>query len=471
MRTRCCDSANSESKQTVPAEDGATKLNGTLSKERFATILDSINDGVFTVNDSWQITSFNRAAEQITGIAREKAIGQKCAAVFQADICDSACALRQTMETGKPVINKAVHITNKDGQCVPISISTALLKDENGNVIGGVETFRDLTLVEKLRRELQDQFCIGDIVSRSARMREIADLLPAIAESDATCLIEGESGTGKELIARAIHSLGSKPNAPFVAVNCGALPDTLLESELFGYEPGAFTDAKKSKLGRFALAEGGTIFLDEIGDMSPALQVRLLRVLQEKCYEPLGSTVTKRTNVRVLAATNTDLLSLVRKKKFRQDLYYRINVVRIKLPALRERLEDIPLLIEHFIDRYNKLKGKEIEGVSDAVTSVFMRHDWVGNVRELENAVEHAFILCSGGIVELQHLPEQFRSELETSPLFGSSLADIEAHAIFNTLKNLNWNRQNTATRLGIDKSTLWRKIKEYGLDRFAPKK
>ena len=442
-----------------------------LSPARISTILDSINDGVFTVNSAWRVTSFNHAAEEITGKSREEVIGQPCSAVFQANICESACALRQTLETGVPVVNKAVHITNAEGERVPISISTALLKEEDGEVVGGVETFRDLTLVEELRRQLHNQFRIGDIVSRSPRMRRIADILPLIAENGATCLIEGESGTGKELIARAIHSLSPRKDKAFIPVNCAALPDTLLESELFGYKPGAFTDAKTSKPGRFALAEGGTIFLDEIGDMSPALQVRMLRVLQERCYEPLGGTESIRTDVHVVAATNQNLFSLVRAKTFRQDLYYRINVVRVVLPSLHERREDIPLLVDHFLARFDRLQGKDIVGVSDEVMQVFVNHEWLGNVRELENAIEHAFILCPGGLIELKHLPEQFRPVQPKEALPDSTLAAVEAHHILTTLEHLQWNRKEAAARLGIDKSTLWRKIKLYRIDRYDPKK
>lgn len=434
-------------------------------EEHIRTILDSIADGLFTVNEEFRITWFNQAAEAITGIKKEDALDRRCSDVLGADICSSACALRHSVRTGQPIVNKPVTIRASDGRKMPISISTALLQNERGETVGGVETFRDLTLVEELRRELHNQFRIGDIVSRSPRMRQIADTLPQIAESDATCVIEGESGTGKELIARAIHDLSLRKDGPFVGVNCGALPDTLLESELFGYEPGAFTDAKSSKDGRFALAEGGTIFLDEIGDMSPALQVRLLRILQEKCYERLGGTETLHTNVRVIAATNADLLSMVREKTFRHDLYYRINVVRISLPPLRERLEDIPLLVDRFVSRFNRLKRKEIVGISQGVLELLMQYTWVGNVRELENAIEHAFILCPGGLIERRHLPEQFGHSCHRAASERYTLEDMEACHILNVLESLEWNRQETASRLGIDKSTLWRKIKKYHLD------
>lgn len=251
-------------------------------------ILDSIADGVFTVDEDWRITSFNRAAEHITGVPREQAVGRPCRDIFHSSICESECALGKTMRTGRPIVDLAIDIQDATGRRIPISISTAILSDEDGNVMGGVETFRDLSVVEELRKELQDKYTVEDIVGRSPAMRRIFDILPQIAQSNSTILLEGESGTGKELFARAIHNLSDRRDKPFVIINCGALPDTLLESELFGYEAGAFTDARRKKLGRFSLAHGGTIFLDEIGDISAAMQMRLLRVVEEGTFEPLG---------------------------------------------------------------------------------------------------------------------------------------------------------------------------------------
>ena len=389
-------------------------ING-LSPDRHAVILDSVNDGVFTVDDQWRITSFNRAAERITGVKRQQAIGKPCCEVFRASICETACALRQTLATGRPVVNKAVYILDARGNRLPISISTAIFKDANGKTIGGVETFRDLSLAEDLRKELEAQCSFAEIVGRSAAMRQVFQLLPQIAESDSTVLIEGASGTGKELFARAIHNLSRRREKRFVALNCGALPDTLLESELFGYKAGAFTDARQDKLGRFALADGGTLLLDEIGDISPAMQVRLLRVLQERVYEPLGSVEPVKTDVRIIAATNKDLGKLVRKGIFREDLFYRIHVIRLALPNLRDRREDIPLLVEHFIAKFNRLQGKDVVSVSDEVLARLMEHDYPGNVRELENIIEHAFVLCRGALIELAHLPPQLRGAGEAA--------------------------------------------------------
>mgnify|MGYP001247270054 CR=1 FL=1 len=426
-------------------------------------ILDSIADGVFTVDHDWRVTSFNRAAEQITGVRREEAIGKRCKDVLKADVCEKGCILRETMQSGKTIVNRTVHIVDAAGRRVPISISTALLKDENGLIIGAVETFRDISVEEKLRKAITERYSFEDIISKNHRMHQLFDILPDIAESTSTVLLEGESGTGKELFARAIHHLSRRKKQPFIAVNCGALPDTLLESELFGYKAGAFTDAKKDKWGRFRLAERGTLFLDEIGDVSPALQVRLLRVLQERTYEPLGAVESVPSDVRIIAATNRRLQDLVKEGKFREDLYYRINVIRMELPPLRDRLEDIPLLADHFIRHFNILQEKAISGLSGEALACLVSHNYPGNVRELENIVEHAFILCKSGLIEPHHLPGSLclLNSTESSDRDGTmNMKDLEAVFIMNMLRRHQWSRLKTAKALGIHKSTLFRKIK-----------
>jgi transcriptional regulator with PAS, ATPase and Fis domain len=343
------------------------------------------------------------------------------------------------------------------------------LRDERGEVIGGVETFRDLSVIEELKKELSQKYTFGDIVSKNHFIHDLFNILPNISESDSTVLIQGASGTGKELFAKAIHNLSLRKNKPFIKVNCGALPDPLLESELFGYEKGAFTDAKKDKPGRFALANGGTIFLDEVGDMSASLQVKLLRVLQEKEYEPLGSTTPKKTDVRIIAATNKDLSKLVNEGKFRDDLYYRLNVVKIDLPPLSQRREDIPLLIDAFVRKFNAKMGKKISGVSDRVLRVLLRYEYPGNVRELENIIEHAFVLCGKDRIELECLPKEIAgSQMEpTSSLptrEESPFDQAEAEVIDKVLKKHGGNRIKSANELGIGRTTLWRKIQKYGL-------
>jgi PAS domain S-box-containing protein len=431
-------------------------------------ILDSVADGVFTVDREWRITSFNRAAEQITGVPHSQAIGRRCCDVFRASICEQSCAIQQTISSERPIVNKMIYIIDSSGRKVPVSISTAIIEDAQGNVIGGVETFRDLSLEEELRREIEGRNSFADIIGRSPAMRALFELLPVVADSDSTVLINGESGTGKELVARAIHNLSPRRKKKFVAINCGALPDTLLESELFGHKAGAFTDARKDKPGRFAVAEGGTILLDEIGDVSPAMQVRLLRILQERVYEPLGSVHPVPADVRVITATHHDLRKLVHEKVFREDLYYRINVFRLDLPALRNRREDIPLLVDHFVSRFNAIQNKNVAGVSDEVMNVLMRSDFPGNARELENAIEHAFVLCKSGVIELRHLPQEVLENagipaVEIGP--GATLRSIEAVHISDALRRHEGSRKAAAEELGIHPSTLRRKMKSLGIE------
>ncbi len=428
-------------------------------------ILDSIADGVFTVDREWRITSFNRAAEEITGVSRSEAVGQFCKDVLKADICERNCCLRSTMKTGKQIVNKNVYIIDAEGRRIPISISTAILRDKKGKLLGAVETFRDISVEEDLRKAIQEKYSFVDIISKNHKIMQLFDILPDIASSGSTVLVEGESGTGKELFARAIHNLSPRKKQPFVAVNCSALPDTLLESELFGYKAGAFTDAKKDKPGRFRLAENGTLFLDEIGEIAPAMQVKLLRVLQEKTYEPLGATQSLEHNVRIITATNKDLEQLVREGRFRKDLYYRINVFKISLPPLRERMEDIPLLVNHFVGRFNVLQNKNIQGINEETMSVLMSYSYPGNIRELANIIERAFILCKTGLIEKKHLPESlFMNAADYSAGEASSLRDVEASYLLSVLKQNNWDRLKTARQLGMHKSTLYRKVKSLGI-------
>jgi len=447
--------------------------NNMLNQER-DIILDSITEGVFTVDRYWRITSFNKAAETITGISRKEALGQPCKDILRANICEGNCTLQETIRTGKPIVGKGVTILDADGNRHPISISTAILKNNVGQIIGGVETFRDLSMIEQLRKEIERDYSFEDIISRSHLMREIFDIIPQVADSRSTVLIQGESGTGKELVARAVHKLSPRRRMPFVAVNCGALPDTLLESELFGYKAGAFTDAKRDKPGRVALAEGGTLFLDEIGDISDALQIRLLRFLQERVYEPLGSVQSVKADVRVVAATNKNLTILVGEGKFREDLFYRINVVRINLPPLQERMEDIPLLVDHLIVRMNRIQGKEVTGITDEALTCLMSYNYPGNVRELENIIERALVLCSSRVIESKHLPEPLcgMACVEDPKQAGfMTFKQVEAAFLMNALRRNNWNRLKTARQLGIHKTTLFRKIKSLGLEIPSSKK
>jgi transcriptional regulator with PAS, ATPase and Fis domain len=359
-----------------------------------------------------------------------------------------------------------LNLNGKDGRIIPVNLITTALMDEEGTVIGGVETVRDLTEINELRRKLSREGVEIGIMTKSPKMQRILSVLPEFAKSDATILILGESGTGKELIAQAIHAQSNRSEHTFVAVNSGALPDTLLESELFGYKAGAFTDARKDKKGRFAAAEKGTLFLDEIGDISTAMQVKLLRVIQSKTYEPLGANTPVKTDVRIIAATNKNLAEMVGAGTFREDLYYRLNVVKIELPPLRERMEDIPLLVEHFIAKFNRQRDRHVEGISEEVLSLLIHHDYPGNIRELENIIEYAFILCHEGLILPQHLPEWLigsrgQGESVAGPL---TLQEMERKAITESLRRNDYRKMKTCRELGISKDTLRRKIAAYNI-------
>jgi len=427
-------------------------------------IMESLADGVFTVDTDWNITFFNRAAGVILGVTPEAALGRKCWDVFHSSLCDGACALRCAIEGGRPPADPSIYIVRPDGNKVPISISVAPLRDASGRIIGGVETFRDISDLTRLRKELAGVCTVEDIVTKNNRLARSLEILPKIAASGSTVLLLGESGTGKELFARAIHNLSPRADHPFVAVNCGAIPGELLESELFGHAKGAFTDAKTARKGRFELAKGGTLFLDEVGDMPLPLQVKLLRVLQEHVFEPLGSEKSLPADVRVVAATNRDLPAMAAAGTFRRDLFYRLGVVRLVLPPLRERPEDIPLLCATIIERQNLLSGKAITGLTDAAMAILLRHDYPGNVRELQNILEYAFILCPSGRIGPEHLPEYLRGDqeaaaAETGPM---TMRAAKYRAVMAALARHNGRRMEACRELGITKDTL-RHILEQG--------
>ena len=430
-------------------------------------ILDSLADGVFTIDMDFTITFFNRAAEKITGVNRQIAVGKKCYEVFRTKICMTGCVLKQSIKTGKDGAHARINILNSKGKVVPISLTTSVLRNRAGDIIGGVQTFRDISVIETQRKEISRQYVYENIISKNYKIQQIIATLPAIAESNSTVLLEGPSGSGKELFARAVHKLSKRPGN-FIALNCAALPDNLLESELFGYTKGAFTGANENKKGRFALAEKGSIFLDEIGDISPALQLRLLRVLQEREYEPLGSITTVKTDVRVIAATNKHLKNLVSKGLFRDDLYFRLNVIKISLPPLSEHREDIPLLTEHFVSKFNELKQKSIESISPEALKLLMRYGYPGNIRELENIIEYSFVLCHGKQIGVNHLPVEFIESLQNDFSYPRAiptpLNSAEAQFIADTLHNFDGSRASTANYLGIEKTTLWRKMKKFGI-------
>jgi len=439
-----------------------------LERNRLAGILNSITDGVFTIDGEWKITCWNRAAEEITGYTASEAIGRPCWEVLRGSACGQNCPMRRTLETGQPTLNVEVEIRGKDGRKVPISVNTALLYDEQGQTIGAVETFRDLSTLRRLSREVQERYGFGNIVGKSKVMQEVFDLIELVSETDATVLIQGESGTGKELVARAIHYHSSRKDGPFVAVNCAALTESLLESELFGHEKGAFTGAIRAKPGRFELADGGTLFLDEIGEISPAVQVKLLRFLDQRSFERVGGTKPISVDVRIIAATNKDLRQEVREGRFREDLFYRLNVVPIQLPPLRERVEDIPLLVEHFLEKLNRRLGRNVRRVSPEAMQCLMDYDWPGNVRELENALEQALVRCRGEEITPEHLPRQICKGV--GPPIEAEAEDVnpfeaaERQILLAALRESGGRRVEAARRLGVSKATLWRKMKKHGL-------
>jgi PAS domain S-box-containing protein len=436
----------------------------------FKVILSSIADGVFTVNSDRIITSFNPAAEKITGIPASKAVGKRCQDVFHSDICER-CPLKKTLKTGIEAIDQPVNIINHLGEKVPISISTAVLKDDNGEILGAVETFRDLSAIEHLRKELSKNYSFEDIVSRSPKIHKLFAILPDVAESESTVLIQGPSGSGKEMFARAIHNLSPRKDKNHVIINCGTLPIQLFESELFGYVKGAFTDAKKNKEGKIALADKGTVFFDEIGDLPMSTQVKLLRLLQQREYEPVGSAAPRKADIRIIAATNRDLKELVAQGKFRDDLYFRLAVVKIELPPLEERREDIPYLVDHFIKKFNARRGKKIMSISPDVMDILLRYDFPGNIRELENIIEYGFVVCKGSIIQKEHLPsELFRPSKEPSPdpasgrdMVGKAID--EQSRIKSALLKHKGKIAEAAEELGIHRTTLWRKIKRHNIN------
>jgi PAS domain S-box-containing protein len=449
------------------ASDGFCKL-ADLPNSHCCAILESVSDGVFTVDLDKRITAFNPAAESITGFSAREAMGQYCFDIFRTDICATRCPLDLILINGKPQLITGASIITKTGQKKPISISTAGLKDSDGKVIGGVETFRDLSELEELRRQASRSFTHEDIVGRNPRIREILSLLPDIAESDSPVLIYGPTGSGKELFARAVHTLSSRKDGPFIPVNCAALPDTLLESELFGYAKGAFTGATRNKPGRFLLANEGTLFLDEICNTSMAFQTDLLRVLEDGEFIPLGDTRPLKANFRVVAATNLKLKELVREGKFREDPFFRLNVAKISLPCLKERKEDIPLLVEHFIHKFNMLKNKAIQGITPRALAYLLDYPFPGNIRELENIIEYAFIPCKDRLIDLAHLPADMDDVMEMPDGQSAHKAELhgntEAQKLQALLQQYHGNRQQTAQAIGVSRTTLWRMIKKYGL-------
>jgi len=436
----------------------------TEPNQHLKTILNSVADGVFIVDRDMRITSFNRAAQEITGFSGKDAIGRRCYEIFRASVCYSSCPVKEALEKSRTVSNREFNILAKDNRLVPISASASALLDERGETTGAVETFRDQSLIFALKREITDRFTFKDLISRNPAMRRMFDALPGIAASEATVLLCGESGTGKDVFARVLHDTSTRRNGPLENLNCGSMPEDLLEAELFGV---VVDDGRgvAPRAGRLDLAAGGTLFLDEIGDLPLALQAKLQWVLENREYLPVGSREPRTADVRFVASSKYDLEALVDKGGFRRDLLHRINVVALELPPLRERKEDIPLMIDIFLERFNRTYGKDIKGFSTEALQVLMHYDYPGNVRELLNIVEQALLLCRHREIGVAHLPAGLVTSRVVQSVAGKgrerrpSRSELEA-----LLEQFQGNRTRVAEVFGVDRTTLWRWMKRHGL-------
>ncbi|MEJ2587840.1 MAG: sigma 54-interacting transcriptional regulator [Deltaproteobacteria bacterium] len=447
-------------------------------------LLESMADGVFTLDKNGTITSWNPAMERISGYTAEEAIGKSCM-LLNFNLCFSKKCPAGISECGiydhGRVQDNECFLRHKDGYDIPIVKNARLVTDGSGLVRGVVETVTDLSALQKARRQAEEaNLRLGEIhklhnvIGKSRAMKEVFSAIKAAAGSDATILIQGDSGTGKELVAGAIHYNSGRSPMPFVTVNCSALAESLLESELFGHVSGAFTGAVRDRLGRFEEADGGTVFLDEIGELSPFIQVKLLRVLQEREIERVGESKKRKINIRIIAAVNKDLFSLVKGGNFREDLYYRLKVFPIQIPPLRERREDIPLLTSHFIRLQNEKTGKHIKGVLPSALRILMDYDWPGNVRELENAIEHAFVLCGTDQIDIFDLPVEIRQlaystgdpELPRRSLSNrfSSKRELSRQILIDILGECGWNKAEAGRRVGVSRTAIWKYMKKWDI-------
>ncbi|MCK4793987.1 MAG: sigma 54-interacting transcriptional regulator [Desulfobacteraceae bacterium] len=427
-------------------------------------IFKSVQDAIVTVDTEMQVIEANEATKTICGVAPLELVGKKFDGVMTR--CDKSChkALEETLKTKNAAREYGIECKHQDRPRQVVALNSSPLMNRDNKFMGAVLVVRDVTRLADLERELKERHKFQNLIGKSKKMQEIYNLLEDLADTETTVLITGASGTGKELVAEALHYGGIRSDRTLVKVNCSALAESLLESELFGHVKGAFTDAIKDKAGRFQMADGGTILLDEIGDISPRIQLKLLRVLQEKEFERVGDSTPVKVEVRVIATTNQDLKEKVELGEFRQDLYYRLKVIEIPLPPLRERREDIPLLVDHFCNLFNKRDNKKIVGISDEVRNIFMHYPWQGNVRELEHAIEHAFILCHGQTITVDHLPAEIKDYTKES---GTPLGKIPASgrdAIVKALEKTAWNKARAARLLGVSRQTIYRKIQAFGI-------
>ena len=439
-----------------------------MEEQRTDTILNSLAEGVITVDKEFKITFINEAASSMTGFQKDEVIGKICKNVFKSEYCSENCPIARILKFGKSIFDYDSQIECKNSIPIPIRLNAALLKDEADNPAGGVITFRDLSILKKIEVLLKEESNFHGMISNSKTMKEIFTLIEQIAESDAPVLITGETGTGKELVANAIQTLSKRKNNKYVKVNCSVIPHNLLASELFGHAKGAFTDAQKEREGRFELADKGTIFLDEIGEMPLPMQPQILRVAQDGTFERLGESVTKKVDVRIITATNIDMEKTISEGKFREDLFYRLNVIHIILPPLKKRLDDIPLLANHFLRKYTLIYKKNIPHIDDDCIEYLMRWHWPGNIRELENAIEYAVIrnkpdksLC------ICAFPAKIRENIfcnQKNHVMPDSQVPFENTSLLELLNQHKWNKTKVAQILGVDRTTLWRKLKSLGI-------
>ena len=437
---------------------------------RLKNILDSLDTGVLTVDRGGHISFFNNRAEKITGFSRSDVLGRSWDLIFGPKSTADSELFSQTIADGKARMSNPGEICTRENQAIPVRANYMALKNEDAHIVGGLATFSDLSLVYQFNSAIRDRYTMYDMVGKDPAIQKIFEIVPVVATSDATVLIGGPTGTGKDVLAKVLHHASRRSENPMVKVNCAALPANLLESEMFGYVKGAFTGADKDKPGRFQEADTGTIFLDEIGDMPLELQAKLLRVLEDKEFYPLGSRKTTRVDVRIISATNQNLEHLVSEKRFREDLFYRLNVMRLELPPLKERRGDIPLLIHHILKRLRNTRETRAENFAKDAMDVLLNHSYPGNVRELENIIEHALIVCQGAMIERKHLPLTLQSgKVDPSP----SAAELsfvekrevgEREMIYNALQQNGWNRSKTAQALKLDRTTLWRKMKKFAI-------
>ncbi len=437
-------------------------------KRRFEAVVNNISEGIIVLDNDGRVTSLNLSAETITGRNEQETLGKPFNYLFSTDMLGPWAEIREGLLKGNNISSIEMNITSRDGKRIPISLSLDLLQDNRGNIIGYVTTFRDLTEINELNKEIRDRYDFSNIISKNHRMREIFDLIETISDCDVSVLIQGESGTGKELIAHAIHNHSQRRDRPFIVLNCGAISEALLESELFGHVKGAFSGAYRDKIGRFEAAHEGTLFLDEIGDISINMQVKLLRVLQTGEFERVGDNDSVQVDVRIIAATNKNLSDEIMKGNFREDLFYRLNVIPVFLPALRERVEDIPLLVQQFITMFNRKNKRNIKEVSSNVMGLFMNYDWPGNIRELKNIIECSLVCTKTTTIEESSMPIYIRDKSDAKEKADRSDPASEKERIISVLKGCMGNKTITSRMLNMDRTTLWRKIKKYGISQYS---